>query len=546
MTTTSALDVTPLPPIETPKPSTWNRLVEFATSPIALWLVIAGGALLRIVRYEDHRSLWLDESLLTLNLLQKSARGLLGSLDYFQAAPSGFLLAEKLAVRTLGDSEYALRLLPLLAGIASLFLFVAVARRFLSAGALLLAVTLFAVTEPLIYYSSEVKPYGSDVFVTLAVLLLACRALERDRLWSVDLLGLVVVGLAGIWFAYPTVFILSGAFVALAVRGYRTAGARGLVPLALIGAGWLVSFGALYLVTKQNTSRIQAALFGPTNTHGTSGISSTVHAAWSGFVDPAGFVHGLNGLAVVMFCFGVFSLVRRVDVERFALLIVPLVAAFAAAFLNRYPLGGRFSLFLVPIVLVLVARGVQEVAERSRPTLLLALPIALFLVLPPIATAGSHVVHPVKPENIRPLLGQLVTSAKPGDGLYVFRESQFALRYYGECKDCHAWQGAFPWPLEPNRAEPHERALQSVPASNIWVGQEAGNDQIQADLDDLDRLPRNRRIWFLFSHTAVRNGLDEKALFLAYLDRYGRRLDAREEHGAALYLYELTKKPAPA
>jgi hypothetical protein len=546
MTTTSALDVTPLPPIETPKPSAWDRLVVFAVSPTVLWLVVAAGALFRIVRYADNRSLWLDESLLTLNLLQKSARGLLGSLDYFQAAPSGFLLAEKLAVRTLGDGEYVLRLLPLLAGIASLFLFVAVARRFLSAGALLLAVTLFAVTEPLIYYSSEVKPYGSDVFVTLAVLLLACRALERDRLWSLDLLGLVVVGLAGIWFAYPTVFILSGAFVALAVRGYRTVGARGLVPLALIGAGWLASFGALYLVTKQNTSRIQAALFGPTNTHSTSGISSTVHAAWSGFVDPAGFVHGLNGLAVVMFCFGMFSLVRRVDLARFALLIVPLVAAFVAAFLNRYPLGGRFSLFLVPIVLVLVARGVQEVAERSRQPLLLALPIAAFLVIPPIATAGSHVVHPVKPENVRPLLGQLVASARPGDGLYVFRESQFALRYYGECKDCRAWKGSFPWPLEPNQAEPHERALQSVPASYIWVGQEAGSDQIQADLDDLDRLPRNRRIWFLFSHTAVRNGLDEKALFLAYLDRYGRRLDAREEHGASLYLYDLTKKAAPA
>ena len=406
--------------------------------------------------------------------------------------------------------------------------------------------TLFAVTEPLIYYSSEVKPYGSDVFVTLAVLLLACRALERDRLWSVDLLGVVVVGLVGIWFAYPTVFILSGAFVALAVRGYRVSRRTGARSAGVDRRGLARELRRPLRVTKENTSKIQAALFGPTDTHGTAGIRSTVHAAWSGFVDPAGFAHGLNGLAVVMFCFGVFSLVRRVDLARFALLTVPLVAAFTAAFLDRYPLGGRFSLFLVPIVLMLVSRGVQEIAERSRPTLLLALPIALFLVLPPIATAGSHVVHPVKPENIRPLLGQLVASAKPGDGLYVFRESQFALRYYGECKDCDAWKGAFPWPLEPNRDKPHERALQSVPASNIWVGQEAGSDQIQADLDDLDRLPRNRPIWFLFSHTAVRNGLDEKALFLAYLDRYGRQLDAREEHGASLYRYELTKKPAPA
>ena len=78
----------------------------------------------------------------------------------------------------------------------------------------------------------------------------------------------------------------------------------------------------------------------------------------------------------------------------------------------------------------------------------------------------------------------------------------------------------------PRRSSRTATSLTSVHCSRFrprYSGRtRGGSDQIQADLDDLDRLPRNR-ISILLSHTAVRERpLDEKALFLAYLDRYGR------------------------
>ena len=184
-------------------------------------------------------------------------------------------------------------------------------------------------------------------------------------MWSLDLVWVVVVGLVGIWFAYPTVFILSGAFVALAVRGYRVSGARGLVPLVFIGVGWLATFGALH-GHEENTSKIQAALFGPTDTHDTAGIRSTVHAAWSGFVDPARFAHWANGAAVVMFCFGVYSLVRRVDLARARASDRPARRGVHGG-LSR-PVPARRPLLALPRShrAMLVSRGVQEIAERYR------------------------------------------------------------------------------------------------------------------------------------------------------------------------------------
>ena len=531
-----------------------ERLGSLATSKAVLWLVVGAGILLRLARYADNRSLWLDESYLSLNIIEKSATELLGKLDYLQAAPPGFLLAEKLAVTFLGESEYALRLVPLIAGIASLFLFCAVARRFLALSALLLATVLFAVNEPLIYYSSEVKPYSTDVAVGLGLLLLACRITENTDGRPVPRHSvLALAGVVGVWFSFTAVFVLAAIVVALIVRGIRIRDRSGLLLASALGLVWFVSFAGVFLVSSQNTSRISDAIFG--ESHGSdqglrwlelSRLSESVHAAWGLFVDPFSFERGTNGLAALMLVVGVFALVqRRDDLKQLALLTLPLVAAFGAAVLDRYPLGGRFSLYLVPFALILVSRGVQGIATLSRHALILAVTIAAFLAVPPTVDAVSNLLDPPAPEDVRPLLRYLTDNAEEGDVLYVYRNAQYALRYYGECDDCDAWDGRFPWPLRAPVVRPGEAGqavLESV--SPLMLVQHATSaDQVLDDLEELDRLPRGKRIWFLFSHVQSPRGLNEEAVYLAYLDKNGRRIDGRRTDGAAIYLYELSRPP---
>ena len=93
-----------------------------------------------MLRYAANRSLWLDEAYLTESILTYSARQL-ATTDFlhWQAAPVGFLLLEKLAVTLLGTGEHALRLVPLLAGVASVPLFYLVVRRSLPAAGGLVA-----------------------------------------------------------------------------------------------------------------------------------------------------------------------------------------------------------------------------------------------------------------------------------------------------------------------------------------------------------------------------------------------------------------------
>ena len=99
------------------------KLIEFYNSKLLLWFIIAFGIVLRLIQYLANRSLWVDEAALASSIVTRTYRGLLQPLDYYQSAPTGFLMVERFFVELFGNSEYSLRLFPLLAWISSLFFF---------------------------------------------------------------------------------------------------------------------------------------------------------------------------------------------------------------------------------------------------------------------------------------------------------------------------------------------------------------------------------------------------------------------------------------
>jgi len=64
--------------------------LSLPTSAQAVWIVVAVGILLRLARYLVDRPLWIDESMLSLNVTSKSFSALLGTLDFQQGSPPAF------------------------------------------------------------------------------------------------------------------------------------------------------------------------------------------------------------------------------------------------------------------------------------------------------------------------------------------------------------------------------------------------------------------------------------------------------------------------
>src|SRR5438552_269656 len=97
---------------------------------LALGLVLLGVGW-RLLRYFLQFPLWGDEAFVCVNFLKDNFVALTGPLDCDQVAPLFFLWGELAIFKLLGGSELAVRLLPLLAGLASLALFWRLAWRLL-------------------------------------------------------------------------------------------------------------------------------------------------------------------------------------------------------------------------------------------------------------------------------------------------------------------------------------------------------------------------------------------------------------------------------
>src|SRR5687768_301875 len=119
-----------------------------------IWIAVAAGTILRLAQYLSRQSFWGDEAALLLNLRHRSwAEVLFQRLDFTpstQAAPPAFLAVLKALVEAGGESEYALRLVPLVMSLLGLVAFAVLARRVTTGAAAAWAVGFFALSDVLI------------------------------------------------------------------------------------------------------------------------------------------------------------------------------------------------------------------------------------------------------------------------------------------------------------------------------------------------------------------------------------------------------------
>jgi hypothetical protein len=495
-----------------------SRLNAFAA-----WGLIALGGVLRLRQYLVNRSLWLDEAMLALNIIERDFRGLLKPLDHEQGAPLGFLQLEKLAATLFGNGELSLRLLPLLAGCASLVLFYLLIRRMLAPAGTLTALALFAISPTLVYYSSEVKQYSFDVFIALLLLLLAFRAQL-----SLSVAGdpspvtrylLPVFGALALWFSHPALFILAAIGAVTLLDNIIQRNRAGILSTLAMGAGWLVSFGALYFVSLRQLSGNEFLLgywddyFLP---HPLD-VGWMLNAMQALFRNPGG-VEGFPSIVFLLIAAcGALALFARQKKVTGSLLLV-FVFALAASSVRKYPFAGRMMLFSVPLLFLFLGAAADWLSGlKLRPRFLaplMAFALAGFLLYNPVLASTERFFAPKTPDNIRPAIEFLQQNRKPGDMIYVSYWALPAFRYY---------------------APRFGFSESDFIAGNLY------EDTPQALLDEIDGLKGQKRVWILFSHIYENGAYNERDFVLAHLDEIGEQKRDFRATGTNLYLYNLEK-----
>ena len=186
--------------------------------PHLIGVTIAGGALLRILQVAADTTQYLGEIRLARDTDSRSIGRLLTEpLSFGTASSYGYLLAQKFFVGVLGTGDLAHRVFPLVASLAGLWVFLALARQYLQGPALLFAVACFSFGVPFIIIVAPFKPHGTvDTAATLGLLLVALH-LVRQPLGARAAMRAGLIGFVLLWFAEAATLVAAGVIVALIV-----------------------------------------------------------------------------------------------------------------------------------------------------------------------------------------------------------------------------------------------------------------------------------------------------------------------------------------
>lgn len=535
----------------------WLPLIRrFVLSDGFLLLIVVLGIVLRIAVYLDNRPFWTDEAQLALNIRSKTMLQLLGHLDFCQAAPPGFLLLEKLSTRLFGESEAVLRIFPLFAGICSLPVFVLLAKRTVRQSSVALAVAMFAISEPLIRYATELKQYSIDVLCALILWLLAASVFsERSR--GRSLVGLALVGILSPWFSFASILVFGGIAVVGLVRARLEKRTKAMVVWSWVAASWVISFAGVYAgcLSGLIASSAKAALMDEKAVipHDLSCVGWLLDKAFEILQFPVGVNALGTGLAAIGFLLGFVQVFRR-QRPLAVCISLTLLLAFAGSWLALYPLFGRFLLFAVPAFELFIAEGAVSIPVRFCPGSGLIKAVAVMLLMIPrlnILDCDQQGINR-RWTNVRGALEYVQAHRQPTDLIYVYYGAYFPTMYYCQhlgIKEQELIIGVpgYWWNSDLRKtllaAWQKSGLRSSTPSDEVFTAYGCGEFSHQWHVyeSDLERLSGHSRVWTIFS---LSNwcGSDEEKLFLYFLDRRGERLAAYRSSGASVYLYDLAHK----
>ena len=482
-----------------------NNIIEYT--------LITIGIVICIIQYFYNRSLWLDEASLANNIISRNFLELLIPLDHNQVAPIGFLFLTKLFSFTIPNSELGLRVFPLLSYIFSIILFYKTCKiLFKNKLAIIFCLSLFVFNYTLIYYSSELKQYMSDVFV---LLILNYTTIKYAQTITTQYLRLIVFGCICVFMSNITPLVLLSCGIYLIVINYKeiikVSQIRKLILITF--SFWLLTFIFYYLVFIHNHPAkdfmIQywsnATAFLPNNPFDKSFWLFLLTKAKMVFTKLLSY--GKIGVLFPLFYLLGFIKIFLYKNYRFIILfILPIIVHLTLSSFKLYPFDTRLILYSTSIYILIITIGFENLLNSKYLQkfnnafingLLPCLFFAYFLYSKPF---------PIKHEELKDALSYINRASKEAYPIYVYYGAKPALNYY--------------------------KSINIFNQSNQLIFGDSSRDNRTKYIEQIKKI--NEPFWLLFSHPFS----NEDKFIIQKLHSMGYNTSKQfEVNGASVYLF---------
>ena len=361
--------------------------------------------------------------MLAANVALHSAHDLVPAPHFEQLAAPLFVWLLRCSVVAFGVNEYALRLLPLIAGCAVVPVVWVAARHTIGPRPALIATWLTATTPALVLYSAEAKPYSVDALVAVAIVALTARVIRTPgarRNW----LDLGVAGLTGVGFSVAAPFVLAAAGGAITFATGLPA-ARRLRRALTLGGVWALAFLPLYVFVyrAEPASSYMRHFWTWAFPSAQPSVAAGGRVAWEGLVSSflVRYEPVAGTLIAITIAVGLAASARR-SWWLAVLLAGPLALTFAASLAGMYPFGGRTGAVAVPGAALLAGLGMSALAQtatRSRRTVA-EIVIGALLLFEPVVESVWLAIRERSAEEPRQVVHDFLEHARPTEPVYLF------------------------------------------------------------------------------------------------------------------------------
>ena len=411
----------------------FNRIYQINYRKASFALIILG-ITIRIYNYLLNRSLWLDEAMLSNNIIHRNFLQLLQPLDNRQVAPIGFLYVQKLFVILFGTSEYALRLFPLIAGILSVVFLYYLLIKIGNEKIAFIGLSLFIFGKNLIYYSGEAKQYNIDVLVYIVCFYVLYFNSPLGETYS-KVIWKGLFGALVIWFSHIAIFVLTAIGLATGLEIIIKKKYNKIVKYIILSSFWIISFGINYFLFIAHHPYESSII----NSHKANGTGyfppipftlKEIPWLFSNLKNTIEFPFGITpGIVLAVFIILGLIYVLKNRKNRILALIIPILIHLTLSYLYFYPYNQRFILYTATFDIVFIAFGMQLlVSFNKKAGIIISGLVLVAAIIYPIRYSFTPTIF----EEIKPSLKFVKNNISKDDYIYVFGGAVPSFEYYQE------------------------------------------------------------------------------------------------------------------